>query len=323
MEQRIKTRFTDRFGIPHPVALAPMDKVSGGKLAAAVTNAGGLGLLGGGYPDAEWLDAAFADAGNADVGVGFITWALHEAPEVLAQALQRKPKAVMVSFGDAEPFVEQARAAGVPALWQVQTLRQAEQALAAGAEVIVAQGQEAGGHGGGRGLATLVPAVRDLAGPEQIILAAGGVTDGRGLAAALMMGADGVLVGTRFYASEEAVASQAALAGLLAAGGDDTVRSNVFDVARGLPWPRTYTGRVVENDFLRDWIGDLSALEAVASQEQARYGSAALDDFSIRALIAGEGVDGVTSVEPAGNILTRLVDEAAGLLAAGPRWLAS
>ncbi|MEL6318726.1 MAG: nitronate monooxygenase, partial [Pseudomonadota bacterium] len=248
MTETIRTRFTERFDIAHPIMLAPMDLVSGGALAAAVSRAGGLGLIGGGYGEADWLERAFLDAGNERVGVGFITWSVAERPELIAAALARRPAALMVSFGDAEPLIEAARAAGTPTVWQVQRLSQARQALAAGVDVIVVQGQEAGGHGMDRGLTALLPAVRDLAGPEQILLAAGGLADGRGLAAALMLGADGVMMGTRFWASAEAAGSDAAKAGLVAAGGDDTLRTKVFDVARDVGWPWEFTGRVVEND---------------------------------------------------------------------------
>ena len=108
--------------------------------------------------------------------------------------------------------------------------------LIAGADIIVAQGTEAGGHGGGRSTLPLVPAVVDMiarSGRDVPVVAAGGIADGRGLAAALMLGADGVLMGTRFYVASEALASSAAKARIVAASGDDTVRTTVFDIARG------------------------------------------------------------------------------------------
>ena len=185
--------------------------VSGGRLAAAVTSAGGLGLIGGGYGDSEWLQREFDLAEGTRVGCGFITWSLARKPDLLDETLERQPATIMLSFGDLQPFADRIHAAGVPLIAQVQTLDHARQALDAGAEILVAQGGEAGGHGMSvRSTFTLVPDVVDLAAersPETLVLAAGGVADGRGLAAALALGADGVLVGTRFWASPEALVS--------------------------------------------------------------------------------------------------------------------
>lgn len=317
MEQIIKTRFTERFGIAHPVMLAPMDKVAGGRLASAVSRAGGLGLIGGGYGDPQWVEQAFLAAGNTSVGVGFITWSLLSRPEMIAQTLARRPAAFMVSFGDASEIVAAARTAGVPTIWQVQTLAQAEQALAAAVDVVVVQGQEAGGHGMDRGLTALLPAVRDLSGPEQILLAAGGLADGRGLAAALMLGADGVMLGTRFWASEEAEGSDAAKAALVRATGDQTLRSKVFDVARNAQWPWQFTGRTVANAFARQWHDDLDGLRRNADRERARYDAADPDDYEIRVLIAGEALDLIGSIAPAETIVEDVVRQAAGLLRDG------
>ena len=201
----MKTRLTEFFGIEHPIVSAPMAQISGGKLAAAVSAGGGLGLIGGGYGDSAWLQREFGLAGGARVGCGFITWSLARSPELLDETLDRRPIAVMLSFGDLQPFAERVHAAGLPVIAQAQTLEQARQALDAGAEIVVAQGGEAGGHGmTARSTFTLVPDVVDLAAeraPGTLVLAAGGVADGRGLAAALMLGADGVVVGTRFWAS--------------------------------------------------------------------------------------------------------------------------
>ncbi|MEL6265320.1 MAG: nitronate monooxygenase [Pseudomonadota bacterium] len=327
MTQHLRTPFTERFGLRHPIALAPMDIVSGGRLAGAVSAAGGLGLVGGGYGDAAWLDSAFRDAGNEHVGLGFITWSALERPGVVEHALARRPRALMVSFGDAEPLVDAARTAGVPVLWQVQRLAQARQAIAAGADVVVVQGQEAGGHGMDRGLVSLLPAVRDIAPEGQIILAAGGIADGRGLAAALMLGADGVLMGTRFWASDEATGPDprgvaAAKAAMTRLGGDDTVRSRVFDVARGAAWPRAYTGRVVANAFLTRWHDRIDALKADPGPERARYAESAPDDLDTRVLIAGEALDLIHRIEPAGRIVETTAAEAAARLRRGTTLLA-
>ena len=156
----VTTRFTTAFDLTHPVALAPMAGAAGGALAAAVARAGGLGLLGGGYGDPDWIAAEWDRAGDAPIGVGFITWRLTLA--VLAAALARQPKALMLSFGDPTPFAAAIHDAGVPLICQCQTLDHAHAALDAGAGVIVAQGAEAGGHGATRGTMSLVPASSSL-----------------------------------------------------------------------------------------------------------------------------------------------------------------
>ncbi|GAB5468545.1 MAG: nitronate monooxygenase [Rhodospirillales bacterium] len=317
----IETKLTRALGIEHPILLAPMDRIAGGRLAAAVSAAGGLGLIGGGYGAADWLTQAFEAAGNQAVGAGFITWSLAKQPELLDLVLARKPKAVMFSFGEAGAFVRQCKAAGVPSLWQVQRLEQARQALDAGTEIIVVQGQEAGGHGMDRGLMTLLPAVRDLAGPEQILVAAGGIGDGRGLAAALMLGADGVLLGTRFWAAEEAEGPASAKARLVAAGGDETLRTKVFDVARDVDWPWHFTGRVLRNAFAERWHGDIEAMQQVVETERQRYEAAAEDDYETRVVIGGEVVDLIDAVKPAAAIVEATMREAADLLRGSGRYL--
>ena len=159
----ISTRLTQRLNLTHPVVQAPMDVIAGGQLAAAVSGAGGLGLMGGGYSDDEaWFDREFAAAGNQAVGCGFITWALRKTPEILDRVIARKPMAIFLSFDDPEPFATRIKAAGIPLFCQLQTRADAERAIACGADVIVAQGTEAGGHGGTRATLTLVPEIADL-----------------------------------------------------------------------------------------------------------------------------------------------------------------
>ena len=248
------TAITELLGIRHPIVLAPMGGFSGGRLAAAVSDAGGLGMIGTGYNDAAWIEREFDAAEGARVGIGFITWDLARSPERLAVALARRPAAVMLSFGDAAPFLDRIRASGACILLQVQTLAGAVAAAALEPDVIVAQGTEAGGHGGGRGLLPLLPAVVDRVHPIPV-LAAGGIGDGRGIVAAMALGAAGVLIGTRFYAAEESLAAPAAKQRLVAGGGDATLRTRVFDIARRLPWPAEFTGRAFGNAFTKRWHG--------------------------------------------------------------------
>jgi len=315
----IATRLTKRLAITHPVICAPMDMIAGGKLAAAVSSAGGLGFLGGGYCDEEgWFEREFAAAGNQAVGCGFITWALRRQPRLLDAVIARKPKAIFLSFDDPEPFASRIRAAGIALICQLQTRADAERAIECGADIIVAQGGEGGGHGGTRATLTLVPEIADLIAeraPQTLLCAAGGIVDGRGLAAALMLGADGVVVGTRFWASQEALVSPKLHEAALAARGDDTVRQSVLDIVRERAWPQRYTGRVLRNDFVREWLGreaELTADQAAQVERYRRAGKAG--DPSVAATIVGEGVGLIRAIEPAGAILERMVSEAEMLL---------
>lgn len=319
----IRTPLTTLLGLTHPVIAAPMAFVGGGALAAAVSNAGGLGLVAGGYADSrDFVQRELRAAGNARIGVGFITWSLAERdPGLVDLALDHAPAAVWLSFGDAHPFVDRVKAAGSLLILQVQSVAMAREAVALGADVVVAQGAEAGGHGDARSTLPLVPAVVDAVHPVPVV-AAGGIADGRGLAAALMLGASGVACGTAFYAAEEALTHPAAKAALVAASGDATQRSSVTDIARRLDWPEPWTIRTLDNAFTRRWGADPAALRADPA-EIARYDAAReAGDFDTAAVIAGEVADLVRAVEPAADILNRMVGEAEALLRAAPGHLA-
>jgi len=310
----LRTRLTEKLGIAHPILLAPMGGVAGGRLAAAVSDAGGLGLIGGGYGDEAWLDREFAAAGNRRVGCGFITWSLAKNPALLDRVLAHTPAALMLSFGDPAPFADRIRAAGSVLICQVQDREQTLRALDAGAQIIVAQGTEAGGHGAGRATLPLVPALVDLVArraPDAMVVAAGGIADGRGLAAALTLGAEGVLVGTRFYASAESLAHELAKARVVAASGDATLRTTVFDIVRGYDWPKPYTGRALNNAFCGRWHGNEADLSARVADERKRY-KAAVDagDFSTAVIFAGEDVDLIDDLPPAATIVARLAQDA-------------
>jgi nitronate monooxygenase len=311
----ISTRVTELLGITHPILLAPMDLVSDGKLAATVTQAGAFGIIGGGYGDEAWLKRELDAAGNARVGVGFITWSMARNPRLLDLVLERKPAAIMLSFGDVRPHVDRIKRANARLICQVQTVAQAKDAATSGADVIVAQGAEGGGHGISRGTFPLVPAVVDVAKGIPVV-AAGGVGDGRGLAAALMLGADGILMGTRFYASVEAAGAAEAKTRIVAASGDRTIRSILFDIARRNVWPAPYTGRLLENEFTARWRGREAELMQNQEDESARYSAArSANDFDTAGVIAGESVDLVSEILPAAEIVGRTVKEASQLIA--------
>ena len=309
----INTRLTSRFALEMPVVLAPMNQVSDARLAGAVTRAGGLGLLGGGYGDEGWLRREFDLARGTRVGCGLITWSMAKQPELLDLVLSRGPAAVFLSFGDPAPFAAQIHAAGVPMICQACDLEQVRQAIDAGADVVVAQGGEAGGHGtGARGTFTLVPAVADLVAdraPGALVLAAGGIVDGRGLAAALALGADGVVVGTRLWASDEAPVHVDAHRRVLAATSDDTVRTSVLDIVRGRDWAPPYGGRLLRNAFVDRWHGREDELRANLADEDFLAEIAAADADGVNSYV-GEGIGVFDEVLPVATILQRMVQGA-------------
>ncbi len=314
----ITTALTRLLGIQHPILLAPMGSAAGGKLAAAVTHAGGFGLVGSGYADEKAIRKELGEAGNASVGIGFILWALDKNPKALDVALDAKPSAVMLSFGDPTPYTRKVKAVGSKIICQVQTLEQARQAADAGADIIIAQGRDAGGHSGmTRGTIGLVPAVVDAVGPSIPVVAAGGIADGRGLAAALALGASGVSMGTRFTATRESLWDQAMKEKAVASGGDDTAQTRVFDIVRGAAWPAIYPGRALRNQFFAEWHGKEEALAGQQKQVETGYLASAADDFSQRVVWTGEGVDLVRDIPSARDVIERTVDQAAAVLKAG------
>lgn len=306
----IHTLLCDLFGIEHPVLLAPMAGVSGGALAAAVSHAGGLGLIGGGYGATDWLEREFAAAGDARVGVGFITWSLARQPELLDLALEHNPAALMLSFGDFKPFLRRIGDAQTKLIIQVQTLEKAHDAVDAGVDAIVAQGTEAGGHGGARSTLPFVPAVVDIAQGIPVI-AAGGIADGRGLAAALALGSSGVLCGTTFFASDESLANDNAKQAAISGSGDDTERSSVFDMARGLDWPSDWNLRTMRNAFTKRWSADMIGLSENLAAEQARFEAASTAvDIDTAAVIIGEAADLIRTRGPAQVTLHGMTSQA-------------
>ncbi len=316
----IPTALTESLAIKYPILLAPMDVVADARLTAAVSAAGGLGLLGGGYGDAAWLERELDLLAQQSVrfGVGFITWSMAKQPRLLDLALERKPVAIILSFGDPAPFVDRIKTSGARLICQIQTVTMAREAVAAGADIIVAQGTEAGGHGSSRGLIALLPEVVDAVGSKVPIVAAGGIADGRGLSAALMLGASGVLLGTRFYATREAAVAEAAKERVRQATGDQTARSIVFDLSRRNVWPAPFTGRCLVNQHLERWLGREVELLRQLDLESPRYLAArAAGDYDVAAVIAGESAGMVGDIAGAAEVIERIVSEAAALLTAG------
>jgi nitronate monooxygenase len=226
----------------------------------------------------------------------------------------------MLSFGSPIPFAPRVKAAGALLICQVQNMTHTREAIEAGADIVVAQGAEAGGHGVARATLTLVPEVADhLAcyAPETLLLAAGGIADGRGLGAALMLGADGVLMGSRFWASKEALVPASFQDAAIAAQGDDTIRTTVVDVVRKLDWPHPFTARVLRTRFTMEWHGREAALAepAVNEREMERYFEAARSgDVDNTGVFVGEAVGLIKDIRPAGDIVCQIVREAEDLL---------
>ena len=316
---RLNTRLTQRLGIEHPILLAPMGVMAGGRLAAAVSNAGGFGIIGGGYGDPDWLERQFAAAQGARVGCGFITWAMAKNPKILEQVLDKQPAAFMLSFGDVEPHASRIKARGVPLICQVQGMKYLREAVDAGADVIVAEGCEAGGHSGNRGVFTFVPEAADYLSkhsPNTLLVAAGGVGDGRGLAAALMLGADGVLVGTRFVASKESEAPEGFREAIVNADGDSTVKSNSVDVVRKRYWPNPeFVVRVLKNEFVSKWHGREREIEKNIDVEYERFWNAfTAGDAHHSGVLMGEASGLIHDAPPAEKIIKDMVAQACELL---------
>lgn len=312
------TRFTRRLNVRYPIVSAPMAFAGGGALAAAVTRAGGLGLIGGGYGDPAWLEEQFSAADSERVGVGFITWSLRKSPSLLTDVLRHRPAAVMLSFGDPRPFVDAIHGAGALLICQCQDMEHVADAVDVGAELVVAQGAEAGGHGALRGTLSFVPEAADFLAknaPDTLLLAAGGIADGRGLAAALMLGADGVLVGTRLWAAQEALVKEPHHNAILETDGDGTLRTRVADIARQIPWPRGFTARIRRNAFTDRWHGREQELEANIATEGPRYRKAfAEGDPDNTGVWFGEAAGLIHAIEPAAVIVERMVADAAAHL---------
>ncbi|MFF1691814.1 MULTISPECIES: NAD(P)H-dependent flavin oxidoreductase [unclassified Streptomyces] len=315
------TAFTELFGVRCPIALAPMGGSAGGALAAAVSRGGGFGILGGAFGDPEWLarEVPIVASTEGPWGVGFLTWGIDVA--VVERALEYRPRAVMLSFGDPSPYAERVRRAGALLILQVTGLEEARQAVDLGADVIVAQGTESGGHGAlcGRSTLPFVPAVVDLVDPVPV-LAAGGIADGRGVAAALVLGAAGALIGTRFQATAESLVDASIAKAIVEGRGQDTERSTLLDIARGSRWPAKYPARTLGHAFLDRWRGREAELAADPRARQDYQDDVARGTIPPLPVWAGEAVDLITDLPSAADLIATLATQAEEALArARPR----
>ena len=294
-----------------------MDVIAGAGLTAAVSAAGGFGILGGGYGERGWLEQEIAKLKKcaAPFGIGFITWSMAKQPALLDIALTAKPRAIMLSFGDPKPFAPRIKGAGSLLICQVQTEDMAKQALDAGADILIAQGTEAGGHGAFRTTIDIVPAIVDLAAGRVPVVAAGGLADGRGLAAMMVLGAAGVMLGTRFYASVECEGPEEGKKRICTAASGNTVRSIIFDISRNNVWPAPFTGRCLINDHARRWMGrEVEMIQNVAAIAAEYAAAKAAGNFDVAAVIAGEAVGLIHDIPPAAEIVDRIATEADQIL---------
>jgi nitronate monooxygenase len=300
------TWLTDTFGLSVPVVSAPMANVSGGRLTAAVSAAGGLGMLGAGSAvSAEWIrtEGAIAAASGKPYGVGLMAWSVKDRPEHLDAVLELKPALVSLSFGDYRPYVEPLRAAGIVVTTQVGTVADAREAVDAGVDAIVVRGAEAGGHGRNE-VATLplLQAILDL--HDLPVLAAGGISGPRGLAAVLAAGAAGGWIGTAFLTCEEALTPEPARQRLLEADETDTVYGTVFDAASRAGWPDEFGGRALRNAFFDSWEGKEEGLKSNDEAHAQFVAGTRAADPTITSLYAGQGVGTLDATTTATEVLS-------------------
>lgn len=328
--RQFNTSFCRRLGIALPIGNAPIGTAAGPELAAAVSNAGGLGMIAVSFlkhpDDVRAVLRQVRALTDRPFGVNLLLeWPQEERLRV---CLEEKVPLVSLFWGDPTPHVSAIHDAGALLMQTVGSVAEARRAAQAGADLVLAQGWEAGGHVRGEvATMSLVPAVVDAVHPVPVA-AAGGVADGRGVAAALLLGAGAVLMGTRFLASREASVPSLYQDAILAADADRTVFGETFDKG----WPDSNM-RTLVNSTMRGWIdagrppigrrpgeGEIVARGA-DGQPIPRYHvtqphPAVTGDQEALALYAGQGVGLVREVRPAGEIVRALAAEAAGLLGA-------
>jgi nitronate monooxygenase len=286
---------------PVPLVGAPMAGPGGGRLAHAVSRAGGLGMVGVNQSrDAAWIEAEarIAGADGTPYGVGLMAWAQPQVPDQLEAVLALRPALVSVSFGAYDEPVRRLREAGITTATQVGSLEDLETALACGVDVIVVRGGEGGGHGR-NAMATLPLLQMVLDRTALPVYAGGGILNHRGLAAVLAAGAAGAWVGTAFLGCVEAAGSPAAKAALFRAR--ETGYGRVFDAAQEVAWPREFGGRAVANDYFDEWVGREDTLDT-AARDQHRAAVAG-EDYSVAHLYAGEGVAALTHEVTAADVV--------------------
>ena len=322
----LRTRLCDLLGIEVPILAAPMGPdLTGPELAAAVSNAGGLGLISFGAnppPLLRDLIRRMRDLTDRPFGVNFIL-ALAR-PEQITLCIEERVPVLSFFWGDPTPYIEPAHAAGIKVLDQVGSVADARRSTRAGVDVIVAQGFEAGGHVAGTVTTmALVPRVVDAVAPVPVV-AAGGIADARGLVAALALGAEGVALGTRLLATPEANAHPLYKQKVLEATEEQTVHTRLF----GGGWPDAPV-RTLRTPFVERWLRDEGRGQEQRPDEpvigQTRLGGQtvpvqrfsslppsgeAVGEIEAMDLLAGQGVGLVQEVKPAAEVVRELVEGA-------------
>jgi len=248
-------------------------------------------------------------------GIGLMAWLIEQRPELLDAAIGEKPFLISISFGSIQPYVERLHRAGIRLATQVNNRVAALAAHEAGADVIVAQGTEAGGHTGFVGTLPLLQIVLDAV--DTPVLAAGGIGSAAGLAAVLAAGAAGAWVGTPFLVCPESGLTEAARARVLEAAETDTIHTSVFDRVHQLPWPPQFPGRALRNQFADQWHGREDEL-VTKPDEVARFRAGAKRrDYDITSIYAGQSVGLLRAQRPASDVVREMGQGAERLLRQG------
>jgi nitronate monooxygenase len=312
----LHTYLTTAWHMRYPIISAPMAYVGRGRLARAVSKAGGLGMIGIGSKDSvDYITQEAAAARGDDderFGLGLMAWALETRPELLDGAIRAKPFLLSISFGSPAPYVDAVHRHHILVATQVHSRAEASEAARAGVDLIVVQGAEAGGHTGQVSTLTLLQSVIDIV--QVPVIAAGGIASPRGVAAALVAGAEGVWVGTRFLGAVECDHLDSARQRIFAAQETDTVLTRVFDIAQGLPWPPQYPGRALRNQFTQQWHPHLETSGDPSKAHQQLAEAAQRKDYDVANIYAGEAVGLVSRQQSAAEILRELGDGAEKLL---------
>src|ERR1700682_5911595 len=307
---RLHTPVCKLFGIDVPIFQAGMSRYTSPELVAAVSNAGGLGIIGGlgRTPDELRTEIRLVrELTSRPFGVNHVVCQLD--PAALEVTLAQRVPVLSLAWGRASDLTYQAHDAGSKVLHMVTTPEEAGLVASDGADAIVAQGTEGGGHVGMMGTLPLVPMVIDVVGDVPVI-AAGGIADGRGLAAVLMLGAQGALIGTRFLATPEATGRGHSKDVILNALGSETIASKFFDDVLQQVWPGAMV-RSIKHPLLEEWADRPYEWAGNDHLRPALEGALAAGDF----VLAGESAGLVPDLVPAGERVHRIARQAKLLLA--------
>lgn len=293
----------DALALSVPLVNAPMGGAAGGRLASAVTAAGGLGMIGmGSYGTAEALadELDHMDAGGGPFGIGLVDWVVRRNRHLLDVAIDAHPALLSVSFGAQWEWVDAAHAAGILTATQIYNPDEARRAQDAGVDVVVARGAEGGGHGAPElGMLPLLDAV--LGAVSVPVLAAGGIASPRSVAGVLAAGASGVWVGTALAACTESLTSEWTRAAMITARSIDTVVTSAYDAALGLAWPARFPARVLRTERSRHGDQRGADTRSCTNVAACRVGSTTSVPVD-----AGQGVGLVTAVESVSEVVARL-----------------